>query len=55
MEGEFVGIRAEQGYYPPRLEFDVRLKNTEDIIWHTFAYKGVIKLEPNKYLGRYRF
>ena len=51
MEGELVDIRAKQGYYPPRLEFDIRLKNTEDGIWHIFAYKGIIKLEPNIYLG----
>ena len=51
MEGELVDIQAEQGYYPPRLEFNIRLKNTEDRIWHIFAYKGIIKLEPNIYLG----
>ena len=38
-------------YSLKRLEFNIRLKNTEDRIWHIFAYKGIIKLEPNIYLG----
>ena len=27
MEGECIGVRALQGYYPPRLAFNIRLKN----------------------------
>ena len=40
MEGECIGVRALQGYYPPRLAFNIRLKNNSDFHWFIFGYEG---------------
>jgi len=41
MKGELLITRAEQGYYPPRIEFGIRLKNDEAVVWHNFTHKGI--------------
>jgi len=43
MEGECIGVRALQGYYPPRLAFDIRLKNNTGEYWIIFGYGGHVK------------
>ena len=43
MEGECIGVRALQGYYPPRLAFDIRLKNNKDYHWFIFGYRGYVR------------
>ena len=40
MEGECIGVRALQGYYPPKLAFDIRLKNNTGEYWLIFGYGG---------------
>ena len=43
MEGECIGVRALQGYYPPKLAFDIRLKNNKDYHWFIFGYRGYVR------------
>jgi len=43
MEGECIGVRALQGYYPPKLAFDIRLKNNTGEYWIIFGYGGHVK------------
>ena len=43
MEGECIGVRALQGYYPPKLAFDIRLKNNTGEYWLVFGYGGHVK------------
>jgi len=43
MEGECIGVRALQGYYPPKLAFDIRLKNNTGEYWLIFGYGGHVK------------
>ena len=40
MEGECIGVRALQGYYPPKLAFNIRLKNNTGEYWLIFGYGG---------------
>jgi len=43
MEGECIGVRALQGYYPPKLAFNIRLKNNTGEYWLIFGYGGHVK------------
>ena len=43
MEGECIGVRALQGYYPPKLVFNIRLKNNTGEYWLIFGYGGHVK------------
>ena len=40
MEGECIGVKALQGYYPPRLVFNIRLKNNSGYHWSIIGYGG---------------
>ena len=52
MEGECIDLSAVQGYYPPRLQFDVRLKNNTGHIWVVFGYGGLLRATKEKiYVG----
>jgi len=48
MEGECIGLSAVQGYYPPRLQFDVRLKNNTGNFWYVFSYGGLLRATKEK-------
>jgi hypothetical protein len=48
MEGECTGLSAVQGYYPPMLQFDVRLKNNTGNFWHVFSYGGLLRATKEK-------
>lgn len=48
MKGECVDVRAVQGYYPPRLRFNVRLKNDTNNLWYIFGYGGLVQLYEEK-------
>ena len=48
MEGECLGLRALQSYYPPRLQFDIRLRNNTGNFWYVFGYGGVMRATKEK-------
>jgi len=48
MEGECTEIKAVQGYYPPLLGFDIRLKNNTDFYWYVFSYVGLMRTYRKK-------
>ena len=48
MEGECIDVRAVQGYYPPRLRFDIRLKNNTSNFWYVFSYGGLMRASKEK-------
>lgn len=45
MIAELISIKGQQGFYPPRLEFTIRIKNDDYSIWYVFAYKGELELK----------
>ena len=49
MEGECIGVRVLQGYYPLKLAFDIRLKNNTGEYWLIFGYGGHV-IATNKRL-----
>jgi len=44
MEGEFISARPQQGVYPPRLCFRIKLKNKNNWIYNIFAHEAELKL-----------
>jgi len=48
MEGEVIDVRALQSYYPPRLQFDIRLKNNTGDFWYVFSYGGLVRATKEK-------
>lgn len=48
LEGECVDVEAIQGYYPPILQFDVRLKNDAGNYWYFFGYGGLLHIKKDK-------